>query len=338
MVLDRHAAFLDSIGGAASEEGAPPVLIVTASLSIAPFFRRMFGQFLVGGPVVLLPEFAHPIDLVKAIAAWENATLAATANMCRAFIAAAPQDALLFPGVRLLLSLGTPLYPEEKRAMIRRVTPHFYDVYGASGMGTIAVLPPAEVAAMAASVGRAARGIEIEIVDGQGGPCPAGTVGRVRVRGRTSAGAFVTTAEPAGTERFADGWYYPGEFGFLDENGYLFLKGRVSDAVRRSGIELFPTDVEEALASHPGVREAAVVGVPSANHGQELVAVVVKEGEPSHSDIAQHCRARLTPEKWPDRIFYAAALPMTSGGKPDRVQVRTMVQDEIARRQKAGGR
>ena len=84
--------------------------------------------------------------------------------------------------------------------------------------------------------------------------------------------------------------------------------------------------------------KAAVVGVPSAAHGQELVAVVVKNGEAAHNDIAQHCRARLSPEKWPDRIFYAAALPKTSGGKPDRVQVRTMVQEEIARRQKAGQR
>ncbi len=313
-------------------------MIETASLSLSPFFRRLMGQIAAGGPVVLLPEFAHPIDLIKAIAAWDSATFAATANMCRAFIAAAPQDAILFPGVRALFSLGTPLYPEEKRAMIRRVTPNFYDSYGTSGMGTIAMLMPAEVEAMAASVGRAAPGIEIEIVDAHGGPCATGTIGRVRCRGRTSAGAFVTTAEPSETERFADGWYYPGEFGYLDGDGYLFLKGRVSDVVRRSGIELFPTEIEEALASHPGVREAAVVGVPSAPHGHELVAVVVKEGEPSHNDIAQHCRARLTPEKWPDRIFYAAALPMTSGGKPDRVQVRTMVQEEIARRHKAGQR
>jgi acyl-CoA synthetase (AMP-forming)/AMP-acid ligase II len=81
-----------------------------------------------------------------------------------------------------------------------------------------------------------------------------------------------------------------------------------------------------------------VVGVASAAHGEDLVAVVVKRGEPSHADLAQHCRARLSPEKWPDRIFYAAALPVTTGGKPDRTQVRTMVQEEMARRLKAGAR
>jgi acyl-coenzyme A synthetase/AMP-(fatty) acid ligase len=337
MILERHATVLDRVADEGSEDD-PPVMILTASLSLSPFFRRLIGQLAAGGPVALLPEFAHTIDFIRAIAVWPKSVLAATANMCRAFIAAAPVEGVLFPGVRSLVSLGTPLYADEKRAIVRRVTPNFYDFYGASGMGPMACLLPSEIETMAASVGRAAPGIEIEIVDAHGGPCPPGTVGRVRARGATSAKSFVSAAEAPDTERFADGWYYPGEFGYLDENGYLFLKGRIPDVIRRSGVDLFPTEIEEALASHPGVKEVAAVGLPSDSHGAEVVVVVVKNGEPAHADLAQHCRARLTPEKWPDRIYYAAALPQTVGGKPDRGQVRAMVMDEIARRQKPGAR
>jgi long-chain acyl-CoA synthetase len=340
LIFDRQNAYEAILGdsGVYSPD-RPANFLLTASLSHNTFLRRVIAQFCAGGPVVLLPEYAHPVDLIKVVVAWDNVSLAAMANMCRAFIAAAPLDAPLFPNVRALTSVGMPLFPEEKRAIVRRVTPNFYDSYGATGIGTISCLLPSEVEAKADSVGRAAPEIELEIVDAKGEPCAPGTLGRLRCRGKTAIRGFEGATEtPGASERFADGWYYPGEFGSLDADGFLYLKGRAAEVVRRSGIELFPSDVEEALASHPGVREVAVVGVPSPAHGEDVVAVVVKNGNPSHDELAQHCRARLTPEKWPDRIFYAGALPKMPGGKPDRTQVRTMVLDEIARRQKSGTR
>ena len=336
LIFDRQLAYVTQLADAGIYSSDRPAnLLLTSSIAYNPFLRRLVAHFSAGGPVVLLPEYAHPIDLVKTIAAWDNAALAAMANMCRAFVAAAPEEGLLFPRVRALMSVGLPLFADEKRALARRVTPNFYDSYGATGMGSIACLMPGDVEAKAESVGRAVPGVELEIVDRHGAPCPPGTVGRLRCRGNTAATRFEGAADASGAERFADGWYYPGEFGYLDADGFLYLKGRVAEVVRRSGVELYPTDVEEALASHPAVREVAVVGVPSQMHGEELVAVVVRNGEPSHDDIAQHCRARLTPEKWPDRIFYAAALPAAGGGKPDREKVRAMVLDEIARRQRS---
>jgi acyl-coenzyme A synthetase/AMP-(fatty) acid ligase len=330
LIFARNRVFDATMGAAVHTPDRPANFLVTASIAYMPFLRRLLAQFAAGGPAVLLPEYARALDLVAAIAGWDNAALGATANMCRAFIAAAPADGLLFPRVRALCSLGMPLYPEEKRAIVRRVTPHFYDSYGTSGVGMIACLLPADVEAKAASVGRAVPGIEIEIVDRAGARCAPGAIGRLRCRGQTSATEFLELGEPGEHERFAEGWYYPGEIGALDEDGFLFLKGRAAELIRRAGVEIFPAEIEEAIASHPGVRAVAVVGLPSAALGEELVAVVVANGPPSHADLAQHCRQMLAPGKWPDRVFYAAALPVTSGGKPDRAQLRTLVLQQIA--------
>jgi acyl-coenzyme A synthetase/AMP-(fatty) acid ligase len=330
--FERHRAYAEILeGGGIYKPGRTANFLVTASIAHTTFFRRVLAQFIAGGAVVLLPEYAHPIDLVRAVASWDNAALAATANMCRAFLAAAPEDGLLFPRVRALILVGLPLFSDEKRAMVRRVTPHFYDSYGASGTGTIACLLPHEIEAKAASVGRPVAGMAVEIVDAAGAKRPVGALGPLRCRGAT-AKAVLSLGAASESEKIAEGWYYPGEIGCFDEDGYLYLKGRAADVIRRNGVEVFPSEVEEALAAHPAVRAVAAVGVPSAARGEEIVAVVVADASAAHAALAQHCRTHLAPEKWPDRVFYAASLPSTPGGKLNRAQIRALVLEEIARK------
>lgn len=143
---------------------------------------------------------------------------------------------------------------------------------------------------------------------------------------------FAADVDPASDERFRDGWYYPGDYAHLDDAGYIFLRGRAGDAIARNGIELFPAEIEAVIAQHPDVAEVAVAGVPRPVPGDELVALVVPQGQTQHELIAQFCQSRLPSERRPDRIFYTPALPKTAGGKLDRAQVRTIIMDEISRR------
>ncbi len=330
MIFDRNLVYEDVFATAIHAPDNPANFLLTASIANSAFFRRLLAQLTCGGPVVLLPEFAHPIDFIKAVTAWDNAALAATANMCRAFLAAAPAEGLLLPRVRALISAGTPLYAEEKRAIVRRVTPNFYDNYGTSAIGTISCLRPHEIEAKAGTVGRPVANIEVEIVDASGAACPNGVVGRVRCRSAANAKEFFSLGEMDETERIEGGWYYPGELGYFDADGYLSLRGRAAELIRRSGIELFPGDIEDVIARFPGVREAAALGVPSPRVGEELVAVVVASAGTNREDLAKHCRANLTPEKLPDRILFADTLPKLPGGKPDRLRLRDIVLEKIA--------
>ena len=107
---------------------------------------------------------------------------------------------------------------------------------------------------------------------------PAGTVGKLRCRGTEGRG-FAGDTEPAGDERFRDGWYYPGDLASIDQDGYIFLKGRTVNVIFRNGMELFVQEIEEVIATHPSVTEVAVGGVPRGGAGEELVAIVVPHGQ-----------------------------------------------------------
>jgi long-chain acyl-CoA synthetase len=136
-------------------------------------------------------------------------------------------------------------------------------------------------------------------------------------------------------ECFHDGWYYPGDLGHIDASGYIFLKGRSADVIARAGQELFAADIEAVIAQHPAVAEVAVVGVPRAVAGDEVVALVVARQQGQHEALAAHCRARLPAERWPDRIFYAPLLPKTPAGKLDREQIKSMIMSELERQARA---
>jgi len=302
----------------------PPNLLLTASIGLSTFFKRMVGHLFLGGAVVILPEFRNAIDLVKAIGSWDDALCYLPAAACRFLIACAPADGFLFPNIRALIGGGGFLYPQEKLALLSRVTPNFYHSYGASGFGTMAVLRPDEMCERPASVGRPPSAVEVQVVGADGQPLPAGRVGRLRSRGTEGMGF-------GGDERFRDGWHYPGDLGHIDAAGYVFVKGRDAEVIERDGQELFAADIESVIALHPAVAEVAVVGIPRPFSGEELVALVVARGEGQHESLARHCRASLPAPQVPDRVFYAAFLPKTVAGKLDRNRVKDLVMNEIER-------
>jgi acyl-coenzyme A synthetase/AMP-(fatty) acid ligase len=232
--------------------------------------------------------------------------------------------------MRALVGGGGFLYPQEKLAMLDRVTPNFYHSYGASGFGVLAVLSPAEMRARPQSVGRPPSAIEVQIVDAEATPLAQGATGRLRCRGTEGVGM-------GADERFHDGWYYPGDVGHIDAEGYIYLKGRDADVIGRAGGQLFAVDIEQLIALHPAVAEVAVVGVPRAFADDELVALVVERGQGQHQAVVAHCRARLPAGHLPERIFYAPSLPKTPAGKLDRNRVRDMLISEIDRQARAGG-
>jgi acyl-CoA synthetase (AMP-forming)/AMP-acid ligase II len=142
------------------------------------------------------------------------------------------------------------------------------------------------------------------------------------VHGPTVARGYL--ANPAETAHsFADGWFRTGDLGSLDEDGYLFLTGRIKNLINRGGEKISPEHVEDILAGCPGVAEAAVFAIPDAIYGQRVcAAVVVREGENIGSEqILQYCRNRLSAFEIPDRLEVVAALPHTAKGGLDRLAV-----------------
>ncbi|MER5430040.1 AMP-binding protein [Streptomyces sp. NPDC002588] len=167
------------------------------------------------------------------------------------------------------------------------------------------------------SVGRPLPGIAVEIRDEEGRPLPAGETGLVFMRGEQISGEYAGAAAPE-----ADRWFATRDRGRLDTDGYLHLEGRADDTIIRGGENIAPAEIEDVLLEHPGVREAAVLGVPDPEWGQRLVAVLVGAGDPE--EIRAFAKARLRSSRTPDTVVFRPELPRTATGKLLR---RTLVAE-----------
>ena len=121
-----------------------------------------------------------------------------------------------------------------------------------------------------------------------------------------------------------DGWLYTGDIGRLDEDGYLFITGRKKEMILVKGRNIYPTDVEDVLRTHPKVAEAAVVGVPDEIRGEVIRAVVtLKEGEKvTEGEVRSFCREHLADYKLPKQLIFVDSLPKTADGKIRREELR----------------
>ena len=166
-------------------------------------------------------------------------------------------------------------------------------------------------------------GLDIWVVDRNGHSCPVGTEGEVWLHGPTVARGYL--ANPAESAKsFADSWFRTGDLGSLDQDGYLFLTGRIKNLINRGGEKISPEHVEAVLAGCPDVIEASVFPIPDPIYGERVGAAVVvsrpERVEPAQ--ILQNCRNRLSAFEIPDRLEIVAALPHTAKGALDRRAVR----------------
>jgi acyl-CoA synthetase (AMP-forming)/AMP-acid ligase II len=220
----------------------------------------------------------------------------------------------LLPGVRLLISSGASLYPDERRRIMRELCPNFFNFYSSSEGGGISLLRPEHPDEASLSVGKVVFGAEVQIIDQDHRPVPPGTVGMIRYRGGAVANSYYRDPQESALA-FRDGWYYPGDLGRFDAGGFLHLAGRAKDMIIRGGVNIYPAEIETTLVAHAAVAEAAVVGWPARERGEEVAAFVVRRAEVSEGELIAHCRASLAPYKVPKGVFFVDALPRSGLGK-----------------------
>lgn len=179
------------------------------------------------------------------------------------------------------------------------------------------------------SIGRPLPDVEVKVVDDGGRELASGEVGELwvrtpRVMKGYAGGSGVTSPLQA------DGWLPTRDMGWIDADGYIFLAGRKDDMIIRGGENIAPAEVEAVLYSHPGVDEAAVVGVPDVEWGQRVAAFVVPRPgvDLTAEDLAALCRSRLASFKKPEVIRFVAALPKNLLGKVLRNDLRAQIADE----------
>nr|CAD1821022.1 unnamed protein product [Ananas comosus var. bracteatus] len=168
------------------------------------------------------------------------------------------------------------------------------------------------------SVGRAV-GQELAVLDEEGNPRPPHAPGEVCVRGPNVTGGYKNNPA-ANREAFRHGWFHTGDVGFLDDDGYLRLVGRIKELINRGGEKISPIEVDAVLLAHPNIAQAVAFGVPDDKYGEEInCAVIPREGaEIGAEEVVSYCRKNLAAFKVPKKVYITDSLPKTATGKIQR--------------------
>jgi len=219
------------------------------------------------------------------------------------------------------IAFGASPMPAELLKRAKKVFPDtdFIHVYGMTETTCMFVsLDPAELRAMRRleSCGKPFPDAELKIVDPDGEEVATGVVGEIICRTPQMMSGY--WQRPDATKKaIRDGWYHTGDAGYVDEEGFLFIRDRIKDMVICGGENVYPAEVENAVLSHPGVADVAVIGIPDETWGEAvLAAIVLKEGaEVSDAEIKDAVRARIAGYKVPKRVERVSALPRNGAGK-----------------------
>jgi long-chain acyl-CoA synthetase len=224
---------------------------------------------------------------------------------------------------------AAPCPLEIKKRMLAWWGPVIWETYGGTeGAATIA--KPHHWLARPGTVGRPIRGMTVRILDEDGGELPAGQVGAVYLD-NGAAPAFSYHRDPEQTAEVYRGRAFTlGDAGYLDEDGFLFIVDRIKDMIITGGVNVYPAEVEAALAVHPAIQDSAVVGAPDPEWGEQVRAIVqlVPGREPSDAlaaEIIAYCRERLASFKCPRVVEFRPELPRTETGK----LYKRLLRDEL---------
>jgi acyl-CoA synthetase (AMP-forming)/AMP-acid ligase II len=160
---------------------------------------------------------------------------------------------------------------------------------------------------------------------------PFGSVGLLRVRSDHTASGYLNDPE-ADARAFRDGWFYPMDLASINEDGYIFLKGRADDMINIDGIKFYPIEVENILLSHPEVMEAAVFAWPHPLHGEVAVAAVTTSAEVRRDHLRDFCRNRLAEYKVPQLFMLVGEMPRNPAGKILKRDLKQRLRRQLAQR------
>ncbi len=290
--------------------------VVLAALPLSHSFGlngALLTPLLVGATVRLVERFTP--DSVSEIVRREAITvLPAVATMFRRLL-----DVPEFaggPALRLAVSGAAPCPWDLAQAWRNRTGVRIVRGYGMTELFRPLSYRADDATDLPDAVGRAVPGVQARVVDDDGRPRAAGEVGELVIRTPAALDGYLDAPDET-RDVLVDGWFRTGDLATIDADGWVRITGRKRERILRGGHSVFPAEVEATLLAHPDVAEAAVVGIPHAELGEEVAAFVVPRGGAGlgADALIDYCRERLAGYKCPRRVTLVATLPRSSTGK-----------------------
>jgi long-chain acyl-CoA synthetase len=246
-------------------------------------------------------------------------------SMYAALLAGARGEPIDAPGLRMCVCGGAPLSPDLLDACEAALGVPLLEGYGLTETSPVASFNRPGGVRKRGSIGTPIEGVEMRLVD-----VAADGVGEIAVRGRNVMKGYWNRPDETSAVLSDDGWLRTGDLARVDGEGAFWIAGREKDLIIRDGRNVFPREIEDVLHGHPDVLEAAVLGVPDALLGEEVVACVVRAAGAAVTEeqLRDYVRDRVAESKYPRRVWFAAKLPHGPGGKPLKRAI--VVPGEIA--------
>lgn len=310
--------------------GPRPVHLAAAPMSHASG-TLAFASMIHGGHTVILPR-ADPATILECIERHRVTTMFLTPTMIYMLLDSPALPRHDYSSLRHVIYAGAPMSVEKLRQAVAAFGPVMAQAYGqAEAPFFCTILPPEEhvlsddpkLARRLWSCGRATPFVQVEIMDAEGRLLPPGERGELVVRSNlVMKGYYKNPDATARASRF--GWHHTGDVGYRDEDGYFYIVDRERDVIISGGFNIFPSEIEQVIWSHPAVKDCAVIGVPDEKWGEAIKAVVeLRAGmSATEGEVVQLCRDRLGGMKAPKSVDFWAALPRSPVGKVLKRDVR----------------
>jgi long-chain acyl-CoA synthetase len=300
----------------------------TVTLGALPLFHS-FGQtcglnttIRAGGCLTLIPRFdaGRALEIIQRdrVAVFEGVP-----TMYAALLSHPRRADVDTSTLRVCVSGGAALPVEVMRNFERAFGCSILEGYGLSETSPVASFNHPDRERKPGSIGTPVDGVEMKVVDEHGRAVPLGEVGEIAIRGHNVMKGYWRRPE-ATAETIRGGWFHTGDLGRIDEDGYFFIVDRKKDMVIRGGYNVYPREIEEVLYEHPAVREAAVIGVPHPELGEEVAAAValVAGAEVDERELVQFVKTQLAAYKYPRLVWFVDELPKGPTGKILKREVR----------------
>jgi acyl-CoA synthetase (AMP-forming)/AMP-acid ligase II len=298
------------------------------SLIVAPLYHAaaavtMFCTVQMGGTLYIQEDFV-PADVVRALSEERIRMSLLVPAMIQFCLMAVPDVAeRSYDDLEIMVYGASPIAEQTLRKALEIFQCDFIQGYGMTETTAAAtyLYPEDHRKALAGrsklllSAGRPLLGTEIRIVDGDDREVGNGTIGEVAIRGPQLMRGYWNRPE-ASEEALRGGWMHTGDAGIVDDEGYLYIQDRVKDMIVSGGENIYPREIEDVLFQHPGIADAAVIGIPDEKWGETVKAIVVRKDESvSADDVLAHCRGKLGGYKQPRSVDFIDELPRNPTGK-----------------------
>lgn len=289
-------------------------------LGVLPLFHA-FGQttmmnavFIRQGSVVLVPRF-DPQKIMDTIAKQRVTVICLVPTMLYVLLEFKKDQTFDVSSLRCITTGGAAMSPEVSKAFTARFGVPVLEGYGLTETGPVVTFNKEETNRLG-SIGRPIWGCRLRIMREDGSFAETDEVGEIVLRGHNVMKGYLNQPE-ANARVFAHGWFHTGDLGYIDADGFTYITGRKKDIIIRSGMNIYPWEVEEILKTHPAIQEAAVVGIPDPMRGEEPKAFVVLKPNATVTtkDLATFCRHELASYKCPRVFELMDTLPHGADGK-----------------------